>query len=224
MMRILHISDTHGMFKPLFHVSSAFDIVVHSGDIFPDFNGRFTARQASQEFWLEKNIDKFKTWLNGKPFFLTLGNHDFADPNEVERILRGAGIEAYNLNDKLVSYQGKNFYGFPYVPIINGMWNYETDQNDMTTHITTMCRTMEHSRVDVLVAHCPPYGILDYCASQRMHFGNSLMTNALMYRVSKDRVPKMYLTGHIHSAKGIAVHEDTMYVNSATTQHELELL
>src|SRR5260370_30002414 len=152
-MRILHGSDTHGNFPKL---RGFFDVVVHSGDLLPDSIDRSLSIK-NQTDWVEEHINDFKTWLDGKPFLFTLGNHDFIPAELLEHILNSNGIKAYHLHDRIVSYGSANFYGFPYVPTIDGSYNYERMHGkDMVVNIDEMVSHLNQTYVDVLVAHCTP--------------------------------------------------------------------
>jgi hypothetical protein len=69
-------------------------------------------------------MEKFKEWIGEVPFLFVLGNHDFISPEHVETQLCANEIKAINLTNKLVNFEGDKFYGFPYVPYINGNFNY----------------------------------------------------------------------------------------------------
>ena len=127
-MRLLHISDTHGKFPKL---EGRFDTVVHTGDFFPNsvnvYSSNKTAEMLFQEEWLERQATNVKNWLRGYPFLFVLGNHDFIMPHRMEELLNLYGIKTYSLHEKVITHENVNFYGFPYIPYINGMWNYECD-------------------------------------------------------------------------------------------------
>ncbi len=215
-MRILHISDNHSRFWPL---KNYVDVIVNSGDMFPD-PPTATRKDEWQKHWVEQNIEKFKNWLSGRPYLFCSGNHDFLDGMIFEGILRDNNIEAYCLNDKVVNFDGVQFYGFPYVPTINGRYNFECDYQSMMKHVERLVDTVNNLiHLDILVCHCPPSGVLDYCFNQYRSFGNAAMTNALSYKIKEDKMPSAYLTGHIHSSQGITTLGSMIVSNAATTQH-----
>lgn len=63
--------------------------------------------------------------------------------------------------------------------------------------------------MDVLITHCPPFGILD--KSNKDKNGGSKALRA----ISLDRKPKYHIFGHIHEANGMQKIGDTMYLNVA---------
>lgn len=218
-MRVLHISDMHGYLQPL---QGKFDIVVASGDLSPNF----TYDQyeiVMQMNWWENKMPDIKRWLDGKPFLFILGNHDYFDGFELEKLLNRHGVIARCLHDKITNFAGLNFYGFPYVPPINGKFAFESSADEMSAHIDKMKDAVNNTYVDVIVAHCPPAGILSGDFDQGKCFGNTQMTTALYYQISKDMMPAYYLTGHIHSRYGVQMKDGVLYSNAATTQQIIEM-
>ncbi len=219
-MRICHLSDTHAKFPPL---KGIFDVVVHSGDWLPDFLAPYEFRAEAQEGWIIKNIDTIRTWLNNKPFLFSQGNHDFANPDRVEKLLRQAGIQAYNTENKIVSLFDYNFYGFPWLPYINGNFNYELEEKPMITEINNLADTLNKNYVDVLIAHCPPYKLLAEDLRNGIEYGNREFRQLLDFKLQKDMMPQLICTGHIHSGSGIKPYKNTLISNAATTQFILEI-
>jgi len=223
-MRILHISDTHGSFVPLY---GSFDIVVHSGDFFPDPPGNPPYKDQVglwQLDWLKDNMLFFKEWVQNHPFLFSLGNHDHADPFEMEKLLIDNGIKAICLHDKINSFDNINFYGFPYVPYINGSFAYEREVPEMSVEVESMLKKIKSSYVDILVCHAPPYQILDLSYDQR-HLGNSVMSNALLSKkLSPDNNgPTYYLCGHIHHSRGLSMINNMLFSNAAVFQQIIEV-
>jgi Icc-related predicted phosphoesterase len=223
-MRICHTSDTHGGFPKL---HGPYDIVVHSGDFFPNShalynNGDKQAEATFQSEWLCLNIRNMKKWLQESPFLFVLGNHDFMNPDAMESLLRTEGITAINLTDKIITYDNVNFYGFPYIPYISGDWNYEREIPEMQVEVDKMVTELNNKYVDVLVCHAPIHGTLDKTWGNEV-VGSSVIANALDYKISKDTMPSYYLHGHIHEAHGIAIRNNILVSNAGTTQHLLEI-
>lgn len=46
-------------------------------------------------------------------------------------MLNDYGIEAIDLDNKVIEYGGYVWYGFPYVPIIRNCWNFECDETKL---------------------------------------------------------------------------------------------
>lgn len=216
MFRLTHISDTHGMI-PLCYPEDSI-MLVHSGDMFPNATrGNVGEELEFQEKWVKKQILKYKSRIGSRYFLYIHGNHDYYDP---QKDFEAAGIRAINLNNKLVKLMGLRFYGFPYVPFIAGEWNYEKQVPEMSRLVNQI------PECDVLVAHCPPYGILSK-DSEGKGGGNSSLMNWLAYGGLS---PRYILCGHFHESRGMKLVEPIMnndpplfVSNAATTQHTIEV-
>lgn len=223
MRRLCHVSDTHGQFVPMF---GRYDIVVHSGDFFPDppGNPQFKAQVGLWQLdWLQANLPVMKKWLNGSPFLFTLGNHDWAYPPMMEKILNDNGIKAICLHDEVVDFDDIHFYGFPYVPAINGQYNYEREVPEMQIEVKKMVDSINNADyVDVMVCHAPPYQNLDYDISGQV-LGSRVIANALDYEIWADKMPSYYLCGHIHSGNGITMRDKILISNAARSKHIIEI-
>jgi Icc-related predicted phosphoesterase len=221
-MRALFFSDNHG------HINrSGFkgkhDLLISGGDFCQDFNEPVFARKHYQTEWLEDSAKYIKQMLGGRDFLFTLGNHDYVNPEEMELILRSEGINATCLHNKVVSYNGVNFYGFPYVPPITGTWSYESTVDEMKEYIKPLREAINNSQVDVIVAHCPIYGCMDESDNGLENYGNSTMANMLDYEIEEGRSPSYYMTGHIHSRQGLTKRGDLTVVNAATSNYIIQL-
>jgi Icc-related predicted phosphoesterase len=71
------------------------------------------------------------------------------------------------------------------------------------------------AHVDLLVTHCPPYGILD-----RNSQGKSAGSEYLRDKVLAMK-PKYHVFGHIHESMGMEKHEGITFVNVAMTPTRL---
>lgn len=222
-MRLMHVSDTHGKFPRLY---GRYDAVIHTGDLFPNshhlFNGNKNLEMAFQLQWLRDNMNEMKSWLQGHPFLYVPGNHDFLNSSLMEFEMRQVGLEAFDLTDRLLTFRGVNFYGFPYVPAINGMWNYEREIPEMQKEADKMAEVLNKQYVDVLACHAPLHKVLDLSMGNEL-LGSTVISDALDYKVSKDMQPAYYLCGHIHEANGMSVRNGMMVSNAATTRHIIEV-
>jgi Icc-related predicted phosphoesterase len=227
-MNLLHFSDCHGR-VPTWMEGTEHDLVVCSGDLLPDRYPRKVERErmnlpysmpgspAFQEQWLRTQRQRFTDLVRGKPFLFCPGNHDFFDPVPV---LREWGIEAYNLSEKVVEVAGWKFYGFPFIPWAGGAWNYEVKPPAMHAKMMAMLELLYDEAFDVLVAHCPPFGVLDI-AKDTQRYGNMMMWNA--FKAEDAKRPHLYLCGHIHASRGMSTVGDMPVSNAATTKHVLIL-
>lgn len=99
-MRILHLSDTHGLHHQLTNLPTA-DVIVHTGDF--------------SHMGSENEVLDFLNWFIALPYehkiFVT-GNHDLC-LWEAEQI-EGLPENVYFLQDKMVKINGFKFYGLAY--------------------------------------------------------------------------------------------------------------
>lgn len=222
-MRIMHISDTHGEFSEL---NGRFDIIVHSGDFFPNSKNLFSGNKKQeinfQENWLYSKINAIKDFTENLPFLFILGNHDFINPDKMEEILKENNINAINLTNKFIKFSDVTFYGFPYIPYIKGFWNYEKTYQDMEKEVNKMSNIINSQEyLDVLVSHSPIYKILDRSFSNE-NIGNAALANAIDYGTIKN-LPTYLLCGHCHEDYGVTLKEKMIISNAATTQNIIKI-
>jgi Icc-related predicted phosphoesterase len=219
-MRVLHYSDNHGAIVQ-FH--GRYDIVLSSGDFCPNFGNRYASTEATYQVeWLRNNAAALKQVLQGHPFLFLLGNHDFIEPSIFEAILRDNGIKAISLHEKVVEVDLVKFYGFPYVPYINGMFNYERHIQDMQVEVDKLVIALNNNYVDVLVCHAPLPHCLDLTIGNDC-IGSSVIANALDFSIEKEKVPSYFFHGHCHEANGVTIRNNMLISNAAKTQHIIEI-
>lgn len=175
---------------------------------------------ACQERWLEDNAEQIKSWTNDKLMLFTEGNHDFANP---QKILPKLGVRIINITNQLYIHKsGLSFYGFPFIPYIEGKWNHELELPEMVKEFELMLECIKDAgfdQVDVLVAHCPPYGILD-----KNRQGNSIGNRVLINRIDYcDFAPQYILCGHVHENSGLVSYNYITISNAACSQRILEV-
>lgn len=222
-IKIKTTSDNHGRIPDL---KGKFNIWASTGDFFPDFFSSPREEWANlQAEWLKGAAAEIAPWLTKKKFVFCQGNHDFCPADRTEKILRDAGIDAYNAHDKLVTIDNIGFYGFPWVPPINGSFNYETGDTEMVDKIDKMVDVINNNIVDVVLMHAPPYDILDTYRSPYgiTHGGNVHINNAIDYKIEKERMPTAFCFGHIHDSAAVKVHQGILMVNSALTSNIIEI-
>ena len=76
--------------------------------------------------------------------------------------------------------------------------------------------------LDFLVAHSPLHGILDLAYGET-HIGSSVLTNCLDFRFDKTIKPTYFVHGHEHRDNGICYYNNMLIINSACTQHTIQL-
>ncbi len=219
-MLVLHESDTHGRISQ--SIGKNIDAVIHSGDFCPNASrGNLNIEPIFQTEWLNKNTENFKRWLDGRSLLFCAGNHDFV---QVADIMINNGLNVIDLTDKFQIFNGFTFYGFPCVPYQCNEWNFERNPSDMIREVKIMKdKISETSKpLDVLVAHCPLYGVLDYVPYCDEHIGNTALANAIMY--DEFTKPKWLLSGHCHENPGLAEFFGVKISQAATTKNIIEIL
>ena len=180
-MKILHLSDTHGQHRRLTNLPDA-DIVVHSGD--------FTMNGSKQEA-----ID-FMNWFCSLPYprkVFICGNHDAC--------LYGANIDGLDKNvhylcNSSVTIENIKFYGVP-------MFMEDCVSDRQKRNYAAI-----PADTDVLITHCPPYGILDF------DDGTNYGSTVLLAKVEEIK-PCLHLFGHIHKQHGVKKDSATVFSNGA---------
>ena len=145
-IKILHLSDTHGMHRRLTELPSA-DILVHSGD--------FTMMGTMPEA-----LD-FLDWLCDMPYrhkVFIAGNHDTC---LYKAYVNGLDDNVYYLSNSGVVIEGLYFWGVPL--FMEDCINEQQDKNFSDIPDST----------DILVTHVPPLGILDI--DDGIHYGSKVL-------------------------------------------------
>ena len=212
MMTIAHVSDSHGNHHFFPRIRQDALAIFHTGDFLPNNSrGNVKVELLFQEEWVRTNKESLQTWVGDRLFVFCAGNHDFFDPVP---LMREWGIQAYNATNQKLNLLGKSIYGFPYIPYIAGEWNYEREIPEMSELVE------EIPDVDILLAHCPPAGILDFEGGGKP-CGNTSLANRLAYGEGLE--PAYLLCGHFHGSSGIHLCEGgdkrMLVSNAATTTH-----
>lgn len=189
-MRIVCVSDTHG-YHELTQVPDG-DILVHGGDI---------CRHGGLE-----DVEEFNRWLGKLPHrhkVVICGNHDWCfqeKPTEAQARI----TNAIYLQDSGCEIDGLKFYGSPWTPLFCD-WSFMLAEADLAAKWAAI-----PLRLDVLITHGPPHGILDW--TNRNEAAGSL---SLLHRV-RELKPRLHVFGHIHEAAGRKDDGDTIFLNAST--------
>lgn len=212
MTRLVCVSDTHLSHEQGSSVLPAFtvppgDVFVHAGDM--TWSGT-----------LDEIVRAMK-WILRLPHphkVIIAGNHDrlFERNNALARSLVPESI--VYLEDQPVEVMGLSFYGSPWTPrFLN--WAFNLDRGGPLREKWAM---IPH-KLDVLVTHGPPYGVLDEVPVEPKHGlwepGSRLKEHVgcgELRKVVMDKArPKLHLFGHIHCSRGVHKTGHTVFVNAA---------
>jgi len=188
-MRIVAISDTHGMYRSLDIPEG--DVLVHAGDI-------------TNRGKIDEVID-FNKWLGELPHkhkVVIAGNHDWAFERESSKA-RNLLTNATYLQGSDVTIEDLKFWGGPWQPVFYN-WAFNVPRDQLHMHWMHIPKD-----TDVLVTHGPPWEILDLCPDGR-RAGDA----ALARKVRKVK-PKLHVFGHIHNGYGIVERKGTLYANAS---------
>lgn len=99
--------------------------------------------------------------------------------------------------------EGLTIFGSPFTPKYSkGSFKYAKKDDEILWNSLP-------PGIDILVTHCPPFGILDKTSSDQL-----AGSPALKKWVLKNS-PKWHIFGHIHEARGKIVSEGTTFLNVA---------
>lgn len=196
-MKLVLISDTHGHKISL----PEGDVLIHAGDL--TMNGSLHELEKSAD-WLNTVVDDYKV------VYVIAGNHDFCFEDlrnvEAQSLMNEAGV--IYLQDGYDVFEGKIFYGSPWQP-----WFYDWAFNLKRGEEIKKKWDLIPEKVDVLITHGPPYGILDETDWKygREHVG----CEELGKKVFKVH-PLVHVFGHIHGGYGVKSREGINFVNAST--------
>jgi Icc-related predicted phosphoesterase len=192
-MRLVLISDTHGLHHRLRTLPEG-DILIHAGDFMNA--GRDLHEVISFNQWLGRQSFKYR--------IVCAGNHDRLFENQPD-IARALLSNALYLEESGITIEGLSFWGSPYTPEFF-CWAFMYPPGE---------RAQEHwnripDKLDVLITHGPPHGILDQSSPGEAHLGCIELAKA----VSRKK-PRVHVFGHIHGGAGLYSDDATKFVNAA---------
>lgn len=190
-MKIVTISDTHGMHRALNMPSG--DVLIHAGDF--SSNGTL------------ENVREFNEWLGRLDYehkIVIAGNHELcfeSAPEEAEKLI----TNAVYLKDSSIVIDGMKFYGSPWQPAFYN-WAFNLQRGAELKQKWDMIE----DDTDVLITHGPLFGYLDSVVGDE-HVGCEELTKAVQ-RIK----PKLHVCGHIHGGYGMDKLGSTKLVNAST--------
>ena len=199
-MKIVFISDTHGIHKKLGELSG--DMIIHAGDI----SNRGTY----------KEIKTFLNWfeaLNFEHKIFIAGNHDFylehLNTSELEELIPKNVIY---LNDSGIKIDNLNIWGSPIQPWFHD-WAFNRNRGtEIKKHWDLI-----PDETDLLITHGPPFNILDKTIS-----GERVGCLDLLKRVMIVK-PSIHVFGHIHENYGTKKRNGIQFINAAVLNQKYKM-
>jgi len=215
-MKIVCISDTHGLHKSMEHLLPEGDILIHAGDC--------------TNVGKEKEIEEFIYWFQNLKGFDTkifiAGNHDLGfehyngvrHNNEAPWLHHLLNEENLSQSDVVYLHDSEfiiespefsrpiKFYGSPWQPEFYN-WAFNLPRNGWELEVKWKDIPED---TDVLITHGPPHGVRDFTP-------NNLQVGCELLRFRVEHLnPPVHIFGHIHGAYGAAQIGETLYVNAST--------
>lgn len=193
MQKIVVISDTHTQENKVTSLLPDGDILIHAGD----FDIRSELDLISTIKWFKSLNFKYIVWIGG--------NHDFY----LEELFRLDTIpnmpkNIYYLSNNFVEIEGIKIWGSPFSPIFYD-WAFMGD-------LATLKEIWDliPSDTDIIVTHCPAFGIVDQIQPSSISVGCPALRDKL-----KEIKPKYHICGHIHPAYGVYEDKNTTFINAS---------
>lgn len=198
-MKIWFISDTHCQHERL--SIPDVDCVIHCGD---EANDRDPAKNSVESLsffdWYRKLDIKYKVFIPG--------NHSIAIERQL--IIPSEYPEIIYLNHEMTEIDGVKIFGSPYTPGYGFSWAFMKKRGRMALVWENV------PKVDILVTHGPPKGVLDMtmCRETKrlIQVGCKSLKNALEWIQ-----PDVHAFGHIHSEQYCTnfgkLEQDRTYIN-----------
>lgn len=201
-MKVVILSDTHGHERLSCIDIPDGDVLIHCGDICK-FGNLDEVAQFNERMALLPHRHKL----------LVAGNHDWPLYRQAEEARALLTAVTY-LQDEQVVIDGLVFYGSPWMPEFN-CWSFMLPR---CSDELKAKRDAIPDKVDVLITHCPPEGILDFDYMFR-----SVGCSPLRYRVDQI-APKVHCFGHVHEARGSRQQDGTIFINATIVNKQMQLV
>lgn len=195
-MKLLCLSDTHGLHERVPLDLTGVDVLIHAGD--------FTASTLNTK---QETLD-FLSWydsLSCPRKILVAGNHDLyleaLSPKEKTKLFKAYPSIIY-LEDSSITLDGKLFHGSPYTPTFYN-WAFMKRDDLLDTHWDLIPLD-----TDVLITHGPAFGTADNV------YGKQAGSLTLSDRIRQLNL-SVHICGHIHEDAGVHLKNNLLTVNAS---------
>lgn len=199
-MKVVAISDTHC--KEVWLDLPKGDILIHCGD----FHITTFAELEYANRWFGQQDFKHKIY--------GAGNHDTYIEHIGKDMTKSLFTNVTYLEDEMIEIEGLRIYGSPWSPAFN-QWSFMKPRQSLD-----LKRIWEKipEKLDILVTHCPPYGILDRNLSD-FRCGCEVLAREII-----NKKPKRHLFGHIHKYGGQSITQANVdFYNCSVLNEEYKL-
>lgn len=200
-LRLVITSDTHGFERGW----SLYDDTMPPGDVF------IHCGDYSRDFGSWNDTLRFAQWVGNLPYTHRLvcpGNHDYAvDEHRARAAQLFKKHGAHMIGVEKIVIEGAVFDGSPVMPVsgYTPAFGFEAEEVEREREYGRI------GRVDVLITHTPPLGILDQTAK-----GNHLGCGILRTKIFEAIRPKLHCFGHVHEARGTYEEAGVGFMNAAS--------
>lgn len=170
------------------------DVLIHSGDFTLDGE--------------EEEVIKFNEWLGKLPHkhkIVIAGNHEICLDLKFKLNIKKILSNCTYLEHQSAIVNNINIFGTPYQPVYY----------DMAFNINDKDRKKLFDKIpedtNILITHCPPYGILDKLYDNKC-VGDKVLLDCINTRLKS---LKYHAFGHIHEANGLLIKDGVTYINAA---------
>lgn len=206
-MKIILISDTHGLHNSIRQPLPKGDVLIHAGDVC--------------NIGSESDVRDFVYWFQNLEGYdakiFIAGNHDWGFERKEPWLYQYINDENLSQSDchyledePLIIEDPKfsrpiKFYGTPWQPPFMN-WAFNVLEKDLPKYWDKIPLD-----TDVLITHCPPRDVRDYVLRGGMPQGSYTL------RTYVDKIkPALHVFGHIHESYGEMATIDTLFVNGST--------
>jgi len=191
-IKVVCVSDSHRQHRKMTDDIPEGDILLFAGDAELD---TFEA------------LKDFNDWLGHLKFthrVVIAGNHDFFTQRCPKEELDLFFTNAIYLQNTSVKLFGINIFGGPYSPTFNKWaWMLNSDRLQQIWELIP-------KNTNILLTHCPPYGILDHTPFSKWSCG----CPHLLKKIEDLKIP-YHCFGHIHNDSSVYVKKDTTFINAS---------
>ncbi len=200
-MKIFCTSDIHGQFRGLQEIiefvnrQDDISTVIFAGDIVCDYRSSSILDLAGQQIKDYKFFKFMITEILNKRAYYIRGNHDVFIPDTDDMNFLPNAYEA-GIENLFVPFEKMSIQF------------YDTDRECSELELDAYLKSID-IQGKYLIAHQPPFGILDGGYS-----GHNYGSMSIKNKIIKDK-PKLFICGHIHEDFGVKNFKDTTIINCA---------